>query len=316
MSTEVPNKKKKGIPPSAEEIEARRKQKQFEVIPEGMTKSEWKRQLKQKKWEETKEQYREFQREKKRLQRQRRKERNKQEAEEEEENYHQAKKPSRLPRNQIPTGVTFVMDCDFDDLMNRREIVSMSNQISRCYSAMRHCKYDVGLKITSFNKTLKERFDKDVSQYKLWKGIELNSEQSVEDLINDENRSKFVYLTADTDEEITELLPDHTYIIGGIVDKNRHKELCLNKAKKLGLKVGKLPIGKYIDMNGRHVLATSHVYELCCKWFENDKDWSQAFNEVLPPRKVKGKVDADGTVTIESEDVEESKDTTPSEVPV
>lgn len=36
-------------------------------------------------------------------------------------------------------------------------------------------------------------------------------------------RQKIVYLTADSEEELTELRPDETYIIGGIVDHNRYK---------------------------------------------------------------------------------------------
>ncbi|EGW32863.1 uncharacterized protein SPAPADRAFT_60204 [Spathaspora passalidarum NRRL Y-27907] len=314
MSTAEPPhpKKKKGNPPTPEEIEERRKLKQLEVIPEGMSKSEWKRQLKSQKWQETKEQYREFQRAKKKAQRQRSKERKRNAEAEEETNYHSIKKSKVMLGKQIPTGVTCIFDCEFDELMNQKEIVSMSNQISRSYSAMRHCEYDLKLKITSFNKNLKKRFDDDVSQYKLWKGIEFNSQQNISDLITEENKSQFVYLTADTDEVIEELLPNHTYIIGGIVDKNRHKQLCLKKAQELGLKVGKLPIDKFIEMNGRHVLATSHVYELCCKWFENGKDWGKAFNEVLPPRKVKGQAKPEEDKG-EQEEQEEHSETPSSE---
>jgi tRNA (guanine9-N1)-methyltransferase len=39
-------------------------------------------------------------------------------------------------------------------------------------------------------------------------------------------RQKVVYLTADCDEELTELKPDEIYVIGGIVDHNRYKVGC------------------------------------------------------------------------------------------
>ncbi|RLV92992.1 Peptide-N [Spathaspora sp. JA1] len=313
MSTTHPHpKKKKGTPPTPEEIEERRRLSELEVIPEGMSKSEWKRQLKMQKWEESKEQYREFQRAKKKAQRQRSRERKRNispENEEEETNYHSIKKSRVLLGKQIPTDVNIIFDCEFDELMNQREIVSMSNQITRSYSARRHCQYDLKLQIMSFNKNLKKRFDNDVSQYKLWKGIEFNSEQNLSDLITEENKQQFVYLTADTEDVIEELLPNHTYIIGGIVDKNRHKKLCLNKAQELGLKVGKLPIDKFIEMNGRQVLATSHVYELCCAWFENGKDWGKAFNQVLPPRKVKGQAKTEeNSETVENSETAEQQD--------
>jgi tRNA (guanine9-N1)-methyltransferase len=281
-------------PPTLEEIEEKRKKAKVE-IPEGMSKNQWKRLEKEKRWQETKTEYR-------RLQKQKKKERQQLAIENgevsENQNYHSVKRKA-IPQTQIPSNVKFIMDCEFDSLMNNKEIVSMSNQIARSYSAKRHCDYDLPLTISSFNKNLKKRFETAVPQYKLWKNIDIQENESLSELIPEDQKDKFVYFTADTDEVIETLTPGTTYIIGGIVDKNRHKMLCVNKAKELGLRVGKLPIGKYIEMNGRQVLATSHVYEICCKWFENNQDWEKAFNEVLPPRKIKHEQKTEGTVSTE-----------------
>jgi tRNA (guanine9-N1)-methyltransferase len=288
-ATGLPSGKPKKAKPSQEEIEAARKKKR-EEMPEGMSKSQWKKLLRQQKWEETKDEYRQKKKEKKKAAVKRRREalRNGDLDDELVQHYHQLKKARILPKKQIPSGVNILMDCEFDDLMTNKEIVSLSNQVTRSYLAKRHCEYEVGLTVTSFNKNLKNRFDSVISHYKQWQNIEFATNDHLEELLPTDpaELQKYVYLTADTDEIIQELEPGHTYIIGGIVDKNRHKELCLKKAQKLGLRVGKLPIDKYIEINGRQVLATSHVYELCCKWFELGKDWGKAFNEVLPPRKV------------------------------
>lgn len=254
-------------------------------VPEGMSKNQFKKLQRQKKWEDSKEKYKEIKREKRRAAKVRQREAVAAAIESKDESYHLAKK-KQIPAHQHPTGIQVIMDCEFDELMNNKEIVSMSNQITRSYSAKRHCDYEVPLKILSFNKNLKQRFDKSVSQYVKWQGIEFSENEKLVDILPSE-RENVVYLTADTDEIIETLEEGHTYIIGGIVDKNRHKLLCVNKAKELGLKVGKLPIDKYIEMNGRQVLATSHVYELLCKWYEEGGDWKKAFDVVLPPRKVK-----------------------------
>lgn len=284
---------------ASDDVESKYKRQKV-VVPEGMTKREYKRQLKQQRWEETKDEYKQKKREKKKAARDRRKERIREaeangETSEEMQNYHQMKRAKVAPKEQIGTDVKIIMDCEFDSLMNDKEIVSLSNQITRAYSAKKHSLYDVQLDITSFNKNLKKRFEKAIPQYNKWTNVKFVENEKLEDILpmdDAEALSKCVYLTADTDEVIDTLEPHHTYIIGGIVDKNRYKNLCLNKAKELGLKIGRLPIDKFIQMNGRQVLATSHVFELCCKWFENDKDWGAAFNEVLPPRKVKAHLPA------------------------
>ena len=46
-----------------------------------------------------------------------------------------------------------------------------------------------------------------------------------------EQRDNLVYLTADSPNELSELDPTKKYIIGGIVDRNRHKNICYRKAE-------------------------------------------------------------------------------------
>lgn len=71
---------------------------------------------------------------------------------------------------------------------------------------------------------------------------------------------KLVYLSADADEELTTLSEDEVYIIGGIVDRNRHKMLCQNKAEGLGIRTARLPIGTYLaDLPTRKVLTVNQV---------------------------------------------------------
>lgn len=256
-------------------------------IPEGMSKNAWKKLQKRKKWEDQKEDWKLKRREKKLAARRRKAERKAND----DSNGNTEKDvltKRKVPDFQETTNIKVIMDCEFDDLMSDKEVVSLSNQITRCYSAMRHSGHELPLTVSCFNKRLKSRFDKTLPDHAKWKNIRFDTNATLEEVIplDPSERSKITYLTADTETELQELKEGETYIIGGIVDKNRHKKLCLDKAIELGLKVARLPIGKYIKMNGRQVLATSHVYEIMCMWFDQLRDWEKAFNAVLPPRKL------------------------------
>ncbi|CAK7222366.1 tRNA (guanine(9)-N(1))-methyltransferase [Sporothrix bragantina] len=93
-----------------------------------------------------------------------------------------------------------------------------------------------------------------------------------------------VYLTSDSPNTLTRLEPYTSYVIGGIVDKNREKGLCYGRAKTRGIRTAKLPIGDYMVMASRQVLTTNHVVEIMLSWLETG-DWAVAFDNVIPKRK-------------------------------
>jgi tRNA (guanine9-N1)-methyltransferase len=112
-----------------------------------------------------------------------------------------------------------------------------------------------------------------------------------------QDQAEVIYLTSDSPCTLSELKPYHAYIIGGIVDKNRHKGICYKTALDANgkpetramlngkeVKTAKLPIGDYMSMLSRQVLATNHVVEIMLRWLECG-NWGQAFVEVMPKRK-------------------------------
>ncbi|KIW15050.1 tRNA (guanine(9)-N1)-methyltransferase [Exophiala spinifera] len=97
-------------------------------------------------------------------------------------------------------------------------------------------------------------------------------------------QGEVVYLTSDSPHTLSELSPYSTYIVGGLVDKNRHKGICYKIARERGIKTAKLPIGEFLEMQSRKVLATNHVVEIMVRWLECG-DWGEAFMKVIPKRK-------------------------------
>lgn len=61
--------------------------------------------------------------------------------------------------------------------------------------------------------------------------------------------------------------------------------LCYNKARELGIPTKKLPLAEFIKLTGREVLTCTHVIHLMLRYFDN-LDWKEAFETVLPQRKL------------------------------
>ncbi|TVY30919.1 tRNA (guanine(9)-N1)-methyltransferase [Lachnellula hyalina] len=284
------------------------------------------------------------------------------------------------PSRPIQVPVTLILDCDFDELMLEKEIISLSAQLTRCYSDNKCAPYRSFLTMSSWGGTLKTRFETVLTKNHLsWKGvrfmeqgfvaaaeemdgimrgptggrlvgalapkvdkeasksqengaeaapepkpassdpIQIMEEPSLEPDASEPNplstesipvppaeqpslpplseelsstpevpvtksKPQIVYLTSDSPDTLTTLSPNTSYIIGGIVDKNRHKGLCYKRACELGIPTAKLPIGEYMTMQSRSVLAINHVVEIMLKWLETG-DWGEAFLSVIPKRK-------------------------------
>ncbi|KAJ9100986.1 hypothetical protein QFC19_005382 [Naganishia cerealis] len=202
-----------------------------------------------------------------------------------------------------------IVDCGFDELMTDQEIVSMTNQLYFVHALnrmsskpFRHCVF------TGVNGRMKERLENKLhGEYKKFSRMEWRSED-VKDVRDALSRSEeewenfkkgkklarganpfegqeYVYLSADAEYELESLSESETYIIGGIVDRNRYKNLCQNKAEKLGIKTARLPIGKYLaDMPTRKVLTVNQVFEILLK-FNELGSWQLAMEAVMPQRK-------------------------------
>lgn len=210
--------------------------------------------------------------------------------------------------------ITFIVDCGFDELMTEAEIKSLASQVTRCYSDNARSTYRAHLAVSSLNGRLKERFDVALEgQYRGWKGVEFHEEGFVEVAekakakMRDEKRGgdvggsflkpqtssevkpgteagEIIYLSSESENTIEKLSPYSTYIIGGLVDRNRHKGICFKTATEKGIKTAKLPIGEFLEMSSRYVLATNHVNEIMLHWLEVG-DWGEAFMKVIPKRK-------------------------------
>ncbi|KAI4760343.1 hypothetical protein E4T52_04099 [Aureobasidium sp. EXF-3400] len=123
-------------------------------------------------------------------------------------------------------------------------------------------------------------------------------------------QAETIYLSADSDYTLTELKPFSTYIIGGLVDKNREKGICAARAAAAGVKTARLPIGDYLAMASRKVLTTNHVHEIMLKWLECG-DWGEAFMKVIPKRKggqLKGYAGEGGEEVDGEDDADEEND--------
>jgi tRNA (guanine9-N1)-methyltransferase len=99
----------------------------------------------------------------------------------------------------------------------------MSSQLTRCHADNRRSTKTVDIYITSLTGRLGDRMENELKGvHHRWKGVQISTDP-YERVLNDVATENLVYLTADSDNVIDTLEKDKVYILGGLVDKNRHK---------------------------------------------------------------------------------------------
>lgn len=255
-------------------------------------------------------------------------------------------KPVREKRHN-PVPVAFIIDCDFERYMRDNEIISLSSQVVRSYSMNKTAKYQAHLFVSSFGGKMRERFENVLAgNHKKWRHVQLiegdfvdaarlaaeamageGAGEVIDVLKPAEKEGKevetgaapepepeegvdrsIVYLTSDSPYTLDRLEANTSYVIGGIVDRNREKGLCYKRAVEKKVRTAKLPIGEYMAMQSRFVLTTNQVVEIMAKWLECG-DWGEAFLHVIPQRKggvLKG-TDSEGNHE-DGQDIEEARE--------
>ncbi|KAI7823967.1 guanine-1-methyltransferase-domain-containing protein [Kickxella alabastrina] len=247
-----------------------------------LTRNQQKKHMRHELWASQAEEYKSKQRQRNRECRKRRNQRLAQEAAETGITAHQRKK-QRL-QAQVRSGHCIVLDMDFEDKMEEKEIKSVCSQVMRCYGANRMASKRVDLHVTQLHGKIRERFETAMDQHVGWSEDHIVMRDA--EYIDMYDKDKLVYFTADSPNVIDVLDPEKIYIIGGIVDKNRYPRLTLDKAEAQGIGHAQLPIGKYIKLSTRKVMTVNQIFEMIVRFVDHGS-WKTAFQDVIPLRKFK-----------------------------
>ncbi|KAK8792169.1 hypothetical protein WA171_002424 [Blastocystis sp. BT1] len=145
----------------------------------------------------------------------------------------------------LKTSPRILIDLDFKEFMRDNEISSLCQQVMYSYGMIRRAPKPLRLCLSSVNGIIKEKLEK-IQGFSNWYVDPFESDFMTKN--NDDSsysypKDHIIYLSADAEEVLTELDSSYLYIIGGIVDRNRYKNLTFDKAKRLGIRTAKLMFG-------------------------------------------------------------------------
>jgi len=184
-----------------------------------------------------------------------------------------------------------VIDCAWEDLHSDTNLTSLTQQVMFCYGANRRHDNPCKLFLTGVGPRVDSNLTK--CNFRNWCGVRIENIDYVDvpgftiDTVssNQETTQKqLVYLTSDAEETLTELDHNCAYVIGGIVDRNKHKGVTYNKALSQNVRTAKLPIKEYFKLAATHILTVNHVFEILLN-FSKYGDWTEAIKAVIPTRK-------------------------------
>ena len=174
---------------------------------------------------------------------------------------------------------TVIIDCSFDEHHGQKELVSMSRQIEHCISCLRRHEKVIKMAVTGVSEQFEQVLK--VRNYDRWP-VQFEKDPSLTQLCPLE---KLVYLTGDATEDMGEYDVEAVYVLGGIVDHNKLKNITLNKAKDLNIKTQRFPIGQYIQLKTSAILSINHSFELLMRKL-NGESWQDAVKNTIPARKI------------------------------
>ena len=180
---------------------------------------------------------------------------------------------------------------DVDELMTGKEMNSTGKQVLHSYSAVRRAKVNpMGMVVSGLGEAPKiEHQLRRNSGFEQWAIGRF--QQGFKDVFKagvDEGRTKLVYLTADSSRVLDKVEDGVVYVIGGLVDRNRHRNITLDRARSLGVSTARLPLDEaHLKMNGnKHLTIVAVVDAMQAKYDEPERPWSEIFVDAIAERRI------------------------------
>ena len=145
-------------------------------------------------------------------------------------------------RKALSTAPTVVIDLEFGELMTESERRSLAHQLMHCYAMNKKSEKPCNILLSGLDGIMCESTES-LSGFENW---EVRRERKGYIEAVSEKKDDLVYLTADAEDVIDTFDPSKLYIIGGLVDRNRHKGVCKKKAEDQGIATGRLPIQDHV----------------------------------------------------------------------
>ena len=183
----------------------------------------------------------------------------------------------------VKSAATIVIDMDYDDKMNESEQKSLSQQIMYCYGANKRAKKPFKIFLSKLSGKTQENLNNICGFPDNWLACEVDRE--LKGYENTFAKEKLIYLSADSPNVLEEIEDDKVYILGGIVDRNRHKNITYQKAMRQNIQTARFPLRKFCSINsGSHILTVNHCYDILLSRYNSD-DWISTFRNGIPSRK-------------------------------
>jgi len=192
-----------------------------------------------------------------------------------------------------------VINCGFGETMNHIEHTSLAKQIQLCYGYLKTSSIPFQMHLTSLSDDNRVRSRLDNFGYLNWK-MHLHEKPYWEVF------PKVIVLTPDAEDELDDVDPNATYVLGGLVDKTVSKNQTLIEAlgKQAVVQCLKLPLGSHGPAGCARVLNIDTVVRLLLRRCEN-VPWAEALEEILPQRHQMPGIKKEKDATVKKEEEEE-----------
>jgi len=182
---------------------------------------------------------------------------------------------------------TLIIDLDFEGLMTEQERKSMSQQLSYCYSANRHAPRPFNLELRGLRRPSAMADALAKLHVDDWRA---NFTQGFFDgqVLGAHAKERVVYLSPEASDVLDVIDDDAVYVVGGFVDRNRHKGASLQRAGDLGVRAARLPLDGLASLSKAgfsKVLTTKHVVDVMLE-VKAGASWDAGLARCLPKRKM------------------------------